>query len=136
MKRLIAALLIILAMISIVGCGEKGLQTPQDQEEVNSSVTDTENNDAEKEETSDSEWREFLKEYEEWVDDYIEIVKKYKENPADLSILTDYTEMVGKLGDWSSRSDEIAKELSKKPSEAAEYAAELAKIAAKLAQAV
>ncbi len=85
-------------------------------------------------ENSNEEWRQFLKDYENWVDDYIAIVKKYKDNPTDMSILSDYTETVADLAEWSSRADEI--ELELEDTEAAlEYSQELLRIAAKLAEA-
>lgn len=80
------------------------------------------------------EWRQFLKDYEKWVDDYIAIVKKYKDNPTDMSILSDYTEMVADLAEWSSRADEIELELEDTDA-ALEYSQELLRIAAKLAEA-
>jgi len=100
---------------------------------------DTEENesaDESTEETSDGdeEWRQFLKDYEAWVDNYVEIVKKYNENPADLSILADYTKLVSEMSDWTERADEIEAELED-TSAATEYAAELLRIAGKLAEA-
>lgn len=84
--------------------------------------------------SSHQEWKQFLKDYEVWVDDYIEIIKKYKVNPTDMSILSDYTKMASKAADWSARADEIELEL-KDTQEALEYSAELLRIAAKLAEA-
>ena len=63
-----------------------------------------------------------------------EIIKKYKVNPTDMSILSDYTKMASKAADWSARADEIELEL-KDTQEALEYSAELLRIAAKLAEA-
>lgn len=83
----------------------------------------------------DEEWRQFLKDYEEWVDSYIEIIKKYKENPYDMSILSDYTEMVSEMADWTERADEIEQELDSTGA-SLEYSAELLRIAGKLAEAV
>ena len=41
----------------------------------------------------------FLDEYEEFVNDYIAMVKKYKANPTDMSVLEDYQNMVEKATD-------------------------------------
>ena len=84
--------------------------------------------------TGTEEWKQFLKDYEAWVDDYIAIVKKYKDNPTDMSILTDYTNMVSEMADWAERADEIELELEDTDA-ALEYSSELLKIAAKLAEA-
>lgn len=91
---------------------------------------ETENNSL----SDDSEWKQFLKDYEAWVDDYIEIINKYKNNPSDMSLLSDYTKMVSKMADWSQRADEIELEI-KDTSAAMEYSAELLRIAGKLAEA-
>lgn len=68
------------------------------------------------------------------MDDYIAIVKKYKDNPTDMSILTDYTNMVSEMADWAERADEIELELEDTDA-ALEYSAEILRIAAKLAEA-
>ncbi len=81
-----------------------------------------------------AEWKQFLKDYEAWVDDYIAIVKKYKNNPTDMSILSDYTDMVSEMAEWTKRADEIELDLED-TSEALEYSAELLRIAGKLAEA-
>lgn len=82
----------------------------------------------------DEEWRTFLKEYEEWVDEYIALVKKYKSNPLDMSILADYTKMVSEMTDWTKRADEIKEEL-KDPDALAEFTKELLRISGKIASA-
>lgn len=84
--------------------------------------------------TSNEDWRQFLKDYEAWVDDYIAIVKKYKDNPADMSILSDYTEMVSEMTNWVEKADKIELELDDTDA-ALEYSAELLRIAAKLGEA-
>lgn len=82
----------------------------------------------------DTKWKQFLKDYEAWVDDYIALIEKYKNNPADMSIVSDYTEMVSEMADWSKRADELELELEDTDA-AIEYSAELLRIAGKLAQA-
>lgn len=84
-------------------------------------------------ENADTEWKEFLTDYEAWVDDYIEIVKKYKENPADTSILSDYSAMLSEMSEWSEKADEIEIELED-TNAALEYSAELLRIVAKLSE--
>ena len=37
--------------------------------------------------------------YEEFFDEYVAIMRKYKENPADLSILTDYSNYMSQYAD-------------------------------------
>ena len=103
--------------------------------ENNSSVVDTTSSEAKKDSTSDdAEWKQFLKDYEAWVDDYIEIVKKYNNNPTDMSILSDYTEMVSEMAEWSEKADEIELELEDTDA-ALEYSKEVLRIGGKLAEA-
>ena len=60
------------------------------------------------------------------VADYIEIVKKYSENPTDTSILSDYSEMVTELAEWQTEAEELEEELEDvSPEELAEFSAEL-----------
>lgn len=81
-----------------------------------------------------TEWRKLLTEYEEWVDGYIALLKKYKENPSDISLLSDYTQMMTELSEWSEKTENMKVELSEaSPAEVAEYSAELVRIAGKLA---
>lgn len=82
---------------------------------------------------SSVDWREFLVEYEEWVDDYIEIVKKYNNNPSDMSILSDYTEMVSEMTEWTDKADDVELSITD-TDEALEYSQELLRIAGKLAK--
>jgi len=48
-----------------------------------------------------SEWKEFLRLYEEWVDEYVELVEKYNKNPMDTTILNDYMTSMQKLSEWA-----------------------------------
>lgn len=51
---------------------------------------------------------EFLKGYEKFMEDYLVIVKKYKANPSDMSILTEYTKMVSKSNEWADKTADCA----------------------------
>ena len=81
----------------------------------------------------EAEWKQFLKDYEAWVDDYVEIFEKYKKNPADLSILYDYLDMVSEMVEWEERADEIELELED-TSAALEYSKEILRITGKMAK--
>ena len=72
--------------------------------------SESETSKPETENSVDAEWKQFLKEYESWVNKYAEIVKKYKENPSDISILSDYTKMMGELTKWATRADKRIKD--------------------------
>lgn len=79
-------------------------------------------------------WKEFLKEYEDWVDDYIELVKKYEKNPNDTSLLTEYTEQMGKIASWSEKADKVKVDLANNPDDLAEYTKTLSRILNKLSK--
>ena len=81
---------------------------------------------------NDSEWKEFLRAYEEWVDDYIEILKKYHDDPTDLTILSDYMESLEKITVWSEQADKIQSDLS--GDELSEYLMTMTRIIQKLSQ--
>ncbi|MCL1859337.1 MAG: hypothetical protein FWF92_08905 [Oscillospiraceae bacterium] len=82
--------------------------------------------------TSNSEWKEFLKLYEEWVDDYVKLLNKYNDNPLDMSILFDYIESIQKMAEWSEKADKIQSDLS--GDDLIEYLAAMARIIQKLGQ--
>lgn len=107
-------------------------------EETTTQKTTTTKQTTTKEKTTKAEstveWREFLAEYEEWVDDYVEICKKYKDNPADMSILSDYTEMMTELTEWSQKTEDMELSITD-TDEALEYSQELIRIAGKMAEA-
>ncbi len=134
MKRILSVLLVIVLAVSLVACGVKKNSNVN---ENNGILTDqgTETNQSTTETSGEVEWKQFLKDYEEWVDKYIEITKKYKDNPTDMSILSDYTSMMSELTEWYDKTDEMQSELeSASPGELAEYSSELARIAAKLSK--
>jgi len=51
---------------------------------------------------------EFLEGYEKFVNEYIAVIKKYKANPTDTSILADYTKMLTNATKWSNFDEECA----------------------------
>lgn len=84
--------------------------------------------------TKDEEWRTFLIEYEQWVNDYIALAKKYESNPSDTSILSDYTKMASQVSEWSKKAERIKEELEDSNA-LAEFTREYLRITAKLADA-
>lgn len=122
MKKILSIILTLTLVLALGACGEKR--------------SDVAGNDSSAVETSTTaDWKTFLKDYEEWVDKYVELTKKYNENPGDISIVGDYTAMLSELAEWATKADELTKELeSASATELAEYNAELARILSKLPQ--
>ena len=56
-------------------------------------------------------WREFLAEYEAWMDKYIEVLEKFNRNPTDFPILMDYMEMMEELIEWTEKAEQFEDEL-------------------------
>ncbi|MBQ5911257.1 MAG: hypothetical protein IIW94_04550 [Clostridia bacterium] len=147
MKRIVTLLIALILVITMSACGvETNEPVQSESDDISSVLLDENESDSEdtattssieesSEETStDDGWRDFLKEYEEWADKYIAVVKKYKSNPSDLSILTEYTSLITELADWTERADDLSNSIVD-VKDAAEYSAELVRIAAKIAEA-
>lgn len=58
--------------------------------------------------SSSDEWDSVLDDYESYVDDYVAIIKKQKENPTDMSIMTEYQELMQKGTEWSTKMSEMS----------------------------
>jgi len=82
--------------------------------------------------SSNYDWKQFLKDYEEWVDSYIILLNKYNENPLDMSILTEYLEQMQKLVEWSEKADQVEIDLANDPNAMKEYLETLSRIILKL----
>ena len=140
MKKVLCLTLALLMVLSLVGCGlEKtstngSTSTKTTVESVGSEEnTGSFQTDSKEDEKNVTEWKKFLKEYEEWVDEYVSIMKKQKENPTDMSILTEYTAMLADVSKWAERSEGIAESI-KGTDDAIEYSKEVLRIAGKLTQ--
>lgn len=80
-----------------------------------------------------SSYLEFLQAYEAWADEYVAFMKKYKENPTDLTLLADYTRLLGEIVEWSEKADDLEDNLT--DAELTEYLAATARILKILASA-
>jgi len=130
MKKVLSIIIVCVVSIVLVACGTNSSNDETDYSFDNSNEHSNSGSSSE-----NYEWKQFLKEYEDWVDNYVEIVKKYKANPSDVSIMQDYTEMMAEMSDWSVKTAEMEEELNKaSSSELMEYSLELARIAAKITQ--
>lgn len=68
----------------------------------------------------------FIKDYEAFADSYIKLLKKYKANPTDATILTEYTEAVSKAAELQTNATSCTD---------AKYATKLMEIASKISKA-
>lgn len=137
MKKLLAILLAAMMLFSLTACGAEQKEEKIDDVQ-NSSLSDStdDSSNAETETKSDTStgdytWKDYLVDYENWVDEYISVLKKYHENPSDLSILSDYSEMVQETAEWTERSEKLKADIED-ASEMLEFSSELLRIASKI----
>ena len=83
---------------------------------------------------NDYEWKEFLADYEAFMDSYVEIMKKYKADPTDMSILADYTELSAELVEWSEKTEKMQDDLENSPEALKEYLETLGRITEKMSE--
>jgi hypothetical protein len=76
--------------------------------------------------SNNSECDDFLKGYENFTDKYIDIIKKQKANPSDMSIMTEYASLMGKASDWATKTPDCSD---------AKFVSKLSKIQLKIANA-
>ena len=67
--------------------------------EVTTPATTEEEIDNSSDSSIDPDFKAAMDSYEAFFDEYVAIMKKYKENPTDLSILTDYANYMGQYAD-------------------------------------
>lgn len=131
MKKLLALVMVGVLVFVFVACENK---TNND-----TSIESTTAVESSSETTSEEapDWKQFLSEYEAWVDDYIEFMKKYEKNPSDLTLLSEYATMASDMTEWAEKSDEVSADLENaSPAELSEYTAELTRILNKLTAAM
>ena len=134
MKKILSLICSLALIFSLVACNTENNIKQENLSNQNPQING-EASDISNESSSSAEWRQFLKEYEEWVDKYIVVYNKYKSNPSDLSILSDYTDMAAQLVEWSEKTENVQKELESASSEElAEYSKELLRIAGKMTE--
>ncbi len=140
MKKVIGIALMLLMLFAATACidGDNAtvdttaIHAQVQADNVEEGTSDTEANSQENSATV-PEWKKFLEEYEKLVDDYIIMLKKYKDNPTDMSVLADYTKMVSDLASWTKRADDIQSSIQD-TEDALEYSKEMLRIAQKLAE--
>ncbi len=161
LKTMLVLLLTTAMILSMVACGKQSETTPYEEyeeltealaeletaveefEQLEQEVAEPEVAEPEEEPVEEAPveeapdgttaWKEFLVKYEQWVDAYIVLAKKVKDNPLDMTALTEYSAMMTELAQWTSDAEALEEDLSTE--EALEYSAELARIAGKLAAA-
>jgi hypothetical protein len=68
-----------------------------------------------------------LKGYEKYVDDYIVAMRKYKTNPSDMSIITDFNKIAAEASTWTNKTPNCTNDL--------EFASKLLEVQTKFSKA-
>ena len=98
MKKIIALTIALLLVLTLAGCSKDDPST-----EDGSNAVDTYEVDSEEavltESNDDSgvlspEFKKTMDDYEAWFDHYCEVMKKYEENPSDLELLSEMTDLL------------------------------------------
>lgn len=124
MKKVLSLFLFSVLLLSLTACRK---EENKEANVVSSTVKETTTT------TATNAWKQFLIDYDGFVDEYVEIIKKYKENPADMSILSEYTDMVSKASEWNQKAYTLEEDLEVE--ESLEYSAELLRILQKITDA-
>lgn len=124
MKKVLSLFLFSVLLLSLTACRK---EENKEANVVSSTVKETTTT------TATNAWKQFLIDYDGFVDEYVEIIKKYKENPADMSILSEYTDMVSKTSEWNQKAYTLEEDLEVE--ESLEYSAELLRILQKITDA-
>ena len=94
-----------------------------DNDEIESDVNTSEQSES----STSNNYDEFLKGDEKFMDKYIAIIKKMKNNPNDMSVMTDYTSMMTEATEWAEKTADCAAD--------AKFASKFAAIQMKIANA-
>ena len=102
MKFCIKVLLCIFLFVPL-SCKKKtkSFENKDDAIEVGSEVQSKEINGTHFKEVEDCD--DFIDQYEEWMEGYIALLEKYKEDPIDLVNSSEYTQMTMQAIDWTSK---------------------------------
>ncbi|MFZ4401919.1 MAG: DUF6591 domain-containing protein [Bacteroidales bacterium] len=78
------------------------------EEKFDSESSSSSSSNSESATSSNVDCDEYLKGYEKFMNDYIDILKKYKKNPTDASILAKYTTIMSEATEWSTKTADCA----------------------------
>lgn len=142
MKRALVVIFTLTMVLSLAACDKKtetasaensgtgAVETVQPDQET--AVPEEKPEQKEPGPAADEGWKAFLKDYEAWVDSYVEATKKYQENPSDITLLSEYTKLLGQVAEWAEKADTYKEELEAAPEMLAEYLKTMERILEKL----
>ena len=142
-RKVCVLLVCTVSMIALCGCGNANSTTEKNETTVERSVSlesDLISSDEEEGVSDNSSaakevvaWRQFLRDYEVWVDTYIEFMEKYKDNPTDMSLISEYSEFIQQTAEWAEEAENYQSDLENvSPEILGEYMETLGRITEKL----
>lgn len=103
MKKILVAIIAIVLVLALFGCGG-GDSAPAENESEPAETVEMESEEEPAEtadEASDAdtgvlspEFKETMDDYEAWFDHYCEVMKKYQDNPSDLELMSEMTDLL------------------------------------------
>ena len=109
MKKILVAIIALVVVMSLFGCGgDKSSQAEEPDAADTVEIESEESEPAESAEQSDTiekasdadsavlspEFKKTMDDYEAWFDHYCEVMKKYQENPSDLELMSEVTDLL------------------------------------------
>ena len=156
MKKVLALFIVTLLVLTLAACGGNSAPAGQANEAGNTQTADNadtqaaenaqaesaEEDGADKEAADDdtlnpadiTDWKEYVKEYEARVDEFIEVYKQYKAAPLNAAIAEKYEKYAKKVDEWANEAQELIKKLTME--EIVEFAAEIERIAKKTEESI
>ena len=98
MKKVLVVIVALILVLAFFGCSKDDTTSAeQDTEAVE--TTEAAGEEEESSEEADSgllspEFKKTMDDYEAWFDHYCEVMKKYEENPSDLELLSEMTDLL------------------------------------------
>ena len=90
--------IILLALLAFSSCKKKASDTTVEDEAVSIELEATPKELKESEDLKTCD--DFLDNYEKWMDNYIELLSKHKDNPLELATSKEYIETMSQASDW------------------------------------
>lgn len=156
MKKILALTLVLSLALSVASCKKDDANAPANdgadskkaEEYIKSQAENSAENQAENsdetpvkkilpsadmpEVKNENDMKTFLAEYEAWVDEYLAVLNKYKNNPGDKDVLLEYAKMQQQLTEWNKKTEDYVIELGATPEVLEEYTNAISRIAVKL----
>ena len=104
MKKILIGIIAVILVLALFGCGG-GDSAPEENESEPAETVEMETEESEPadtaEEASDAdsgvlspEFKKTMDDYEAWFDHYCEVMKKYQDNPSDLELMSEMTDLL------------------------------------------